>query len=329
MARVTEVDAGQLCAPTGSQEYIANVQVTEWHNIFGRFEENQNFRTDRLEYKRTGSEPGLVIIFNFEEFENTTARPGSSKDVDDIVTCLARLGFNINPKHIFNNLSKDEMLENVSEILAADHSQVNSVLVFVLTHGGPSNTLSTSIDKFNAEELWVKFDKCPSLEGKPKMFVIQACKGENHTTFLVKPEDTPLVPLSTFSSGYIPRDMIIVYSTMEGKYAYRDRESGSWLIQEICRNFTAYGRRDDVLTVLSRVSKCICRNYYTNSRKTIVKQVPVVVSTLSRKFYLNNNKDRHLVLNTLVTQDETLEKIKFISKKINSILGFAKKNNNT
>lgn len=69
--------------------------------------------------------------------------------------------------------------------------------------------------------------------------------------------------------------------------AYRNIEKGSWFIQEVCRNFLMYGRRDDVVALFTRVAKCV--STYTHKR---TKQMPVLVSTLSRKFYISINKDR-------------------------------------
>lgn len=107
-----------------------------------------------------------------------------------------------------------------------------------------------------------------------------------------------------------------------GKYSFRDIENGTWLIQEICKNFTAYGRRDDALTVASRVIKCICTNYYCakTGSNDVQKQIPVIVSTLSKKFYLNTNKDRHFTLISSETMNEILNDLRDISGKIERIL---------
>lgn len=45
-----------------------------------------------------------------------------------------------------------------------------------------------------------------------------------------------------------------------------------------------------------RISKCIAGNYYHLENNKIKKQIPVFISTLTKKFYLNRNKDRDLLL---------------------------------
>lgn len=96
----------------------------------------------------------------------------------------------------------------------------------------------------------------------------------------------------------------------------RNPLSGTWFIQELCKNFSSYGRRDDVISLITRTIKCVCNNYYfvdedipRDSREE-QKQMPIFVSTLSKKFYLNRNKDRHLLLEIKRKQDNIYDMLK-------------------
>lgn len=64
----------------------------------------------------------------------------------------------------------------VIEILAAqaDHSKCDCFLVAALTHGD-SGRIHARDHQYPPDELWEPFsaDKCPTLAGKPKMFLIQ------------------------------------------------------------------------------------------------------------------------------------------------------------
>lgn len=61
-----------------------------------------------------------------------------------------------------------------------DHSDNDCLSIVVMSHGD-SGTLCSYDDKYTVYELWSKFTKtkCPSLRGKPKLFFIQACRGDN------------------------------------------------------------------------------------------------------------------------------------------------------
>lgn len=235
----------------GARRFSGVISISD---TFGRFYE-RNYYLDPLEYKRDGDEPGLVLILNQEHFEGAVnpTRHGSKKDVEDIITCFGRLGFNINRKdHLFEDLSRDSVLKKFDEVLRSDLSQINSVLVFILSHGRNCNIIACKDGYFKLEDILTKFEKCTALKGKPKMFVIQACKGDDTTNLSSHDKSNKMiVPWSTFEEIY--SDMLIIYSTLEGKYSYRDEMRGTWLIQEICKNFTAYGWRDDVLSLSSRV----------------------------------------------------------------------------
>lgn len=93
-----------------------------------------------------------------------------------------------------------------------------------------------------------------------------------------------------------------------GAQSYRNTEKGSWLIQEFCRNLTAFGRTEDVTSLLTRTAKCVANCYHHVDKQKIVKQMPTFISTLRRKFYLTKSKDRNFTL-TLIEENKKLLKI--------------------
>jgi caspase-like apoptosis-related cysteine protease len=63
----------------------------------------------------------------------------------------------------------------ILSVTEEDHSDADCLLVTVLTHGETSKFLHAQDTLYNVEELWLPFtaDKCLSLAGKPKIFIIQ------------------------------------------------------------------------------------------------------------------------------------------------------------
>lgn len=62
-----------------------------------------------------------------------------------------------------------------------------------------------------------------------------------------------------------------------------------------------------------RICKCVAGNYYQLENSRIKKQMPVFISTLTKKFYLNRNKDRDFLLRIdrdLETMQEDIREIK-------------------
>lgn len=68
---------------------------------------------DEFEYDRSGSNQGLVVIFNQRRFQksNLQDRQGTNRDVNEIVQCLGRLGYNIDKENVFEDLTREEILD--------------------------------------------------------------------------------------------------------------------------------------------------------------------------------------------------------------------------
>ena len=59
-----------------------------------------------------------------------------------------------------------------------DHSDADCLVVTVLTHAVNSGILCAYDYFYDVEELWLPFraEKCLSLAGKPKIFIIEVCE---------------------------------------------------------------------------------------------------------------------------------------------------------
>jgi hypothetical protein len=70
---------------------------------------------------------------------------------------------------------KSSLLFIIPIVAEEDHCDADCLLMTVLTHGESSKFLHAHDSLYNVEDLWLPFtaDKCQSLGGKPKVFVIQ------------------------------------------------------------------------------------------------------------------------------------------------------------
>lgn len=116
-----------------------------------------------------------------------------------------------------------------------------------------------------------------------------------------------------------------------GNSSFRHPIHGTWFIQELCRNFNSYGRRDDVISLLIRTTKCVSTIYYNIDEvetepgsqivEVVQKQIPVFISTLSKKFYLNRNKDRDFLIalgKRYDTMEQDMQELKTALHRLNS-----------
>lgn len=283
----------------------------------------RKLKIHNLEYERNGSEPGRILIFHHETFADSDIkkRSGSRRDVNEVIICFQRCGFNISEDDIFQDKTTDEVLEIIANEASKDYTDYNSLIVFYFTHGDTNESLHTKDATITVMDIWKPFDECASLKNKPKLFFLQACKGHKSTTVEKPPNIEEFIPRHYFSiQQNMPPDMLVVYSTLDNSVSFRNGLTGSWFIQELCKNIHGYGKRDDILSLLIRTTKCVCANYYYEKHSSIQKQLPLFVSTLRRKFYLNTNKDRHMILHVIESNEEILKKLKIIGEKLDKLL---------
>ncbi|GLV43873.1 Death related ICE-like caspase [Carabus blaptoides fortunei] len=232
-----------------------------------------------------------AIIFNHEIFEhdNLLRRLGTQADVDRLNIVLKSYNFEV---FVHNDLELGHFCTTLEEIRKEDFTDVDCIAIFVLTHG-KWNKLAAKNFYYTPELLWNTFtaERCPSLGGKPKMFFINACRGEmkdygvEYVGNLVtdgpnpNPEIKYKLPIHT--------DILIAFSTVEGYVSHRNEVNGTWFIQTLCEILS-----DDrcngmeIKQILTRVSRRVAIR--CNLRNSKTSQVPTVVSTLIRDLHFNS-----------------------------------------
>jgi len=188
------------------------------------------------------------------------------------------------------------------------------------------------VEKIAYSEVQKIFDgmNCPQMDGKPKLFFIQACQGMNFSraatnfsrenkeskglwSFMKKfitPEgeeknERVIVGIYQFtnnpalckSTNPNEQDQLIFGCSYQDCFSIRDKNEGSWFIQDLCKVMNAQWDTKDLNTMLnevkrevaSRTAMVVSKINATAEEKTeICKQMPCVTSTLVRNiaFYL-------------------------------------------
>ena len=169
-----------------------------------------------------------------------------------------------------------------------------------MSHGKENGQILSADNNYSVQELWENFigDNCESLIGKPKLFFIQACRGAMvDPGVLMKPKQFRLQMISDVVDGHlgepvfvIPKlaDLLVMYSTAEGHYAFRNPADGSWFIQALCEELKT-NPQDDLLRILTGVNRRVAfakqSNVPGNARWDASKQMPNIVSMLTKTMY--------------------------------------------
>ena len=209
-------------------------------------------------------DPGIVVIINNEIFDGNVKlenRRASSKDEKALVNLFDNT-LNWEIPHVYKDLSVNDMknvLARFSE--KVNYKGFNSFFCIIMSHGnergiygtdGRIITTETILDYFSAE-------RCPGLAFKPKVFIFQACRGDQNDrgfsiTTDAKGENMPnLIRIPNMS------DFLVTYPCVPGYTSLRHEEEGSIYIQNLVRIFQNYMHKDSLTELLLRLNHVITR----------------------------------------------------------------------
>lgn len=240
---------------------------------------------------------GRCVIINNTYFDSPTLpeRKGTQVDRDQLTTCFKKLEFDVD-----NWDEKDAMQIrcNIDRLAREDFTDHDCLVVCVLTHGD-SNCLYAKDEKYYVECLFESFksDLCKTLAGKPKIFIIQACRGDrldNGSIINFDVED------SKSSDIRLPQwaDFLMAYSTIPGYYSWRNTTNGSWFIQAFTSVLMEYYKELDLLSILTITNQKVAYDFESNTPNLPDfhqrKQIPMIASMLTRKVFFNKPKAKKL-----------------------------------
>ncbi|RZC42790.1 Peptidase C14 domain containing protein, partial [Asbolus verrucosus] len=245
------------------------------------------------------SRRGQAVIFNHVNFVSSehTTRHGSDKDRDDLSDVLRQLGFDVS---IHDDLNANEIFSALWTVSQMDHSDADCLVIIVMTHGD-NNKLGAKDRDYPTKTLWKYFSAhiCPSLAGKPKLFFIQACRGQMvHPSHILKHQAIGVVTDAVSDDDVyytipIMADILVMYSTVDGFASWRDPENGSWFIQSLIRQLRKYHKTKDLLTILTYVNRDVAVNCSFSESSLLphseCKQMCSIVSMLTRQLYFTHN----------------------------------------
>ncbi|XP_016139289.1 caspase-9-like isoform X1 [Sinocyclocheilus grahami] len=278
-------------------------------------------RRDSIQcYKMDASPCGICLIINNVDFDPASDlkdRKGSNIDCDKLEKRFKALNFEVIVKR---NLKYKLIRQEMAFIAKRDHSAYDCCVVIILSHGteannncfpgavhgvdGPSVPVQLITSYFNGQN-------CPSLQGKPKLFFIQACGGdEKDTGFEVSPDEVEpslvgiddqmdAIPISSSSDSLstsdeldaratlpTPSDILVSYSTFPGYVSWRDTQAGSWYVKNLDRVLEENAATDDLGTMLLMVNHAVSQI----SAKGLYKQMPGSLNFLRKLLYFQSSQ---------------------------------------
>ncbi len=226
-------------------------------------------------YPMTKKIRGSALIIDNAEFENDVMprREGSLVDANNLDILFEELGFKTQLKR---NLAYNDLrtaLRTFAE--SPSHADAEMCVVAILSHGENGLIFSSDGRQIPTEMVLAQFnnESCPALKGKPKFFILQACRGDDpdygyvprtDDTWTVEGYETSPDATAVFPNHAVNRtaakdptweDMLIAYATIPGYVANRNVYRGTWFIESICDVFMRRSHELDIREMLDEVSE--------------------------------------------------------------------------
>ncbi|CAF96609.1 unnamed protein product, partial [Tetraodon nigroviridis] len=230
---------------------------------------------------------GHCIIINNKNFDRRTGmntRNGTDVDAANAMKVFSNLGYRV-------RVHNDQTVAQISQLLTSaakeDHSRCASFVCILLSHGDEGVLYGTD-GPMEIKSLTSLFrgDRCRSLVGKPKLFFIQACRGNDLDggieTDSIEDNSTTKIPVEA--------DFLYAFSTAPGYYSWRNTMSGSWFMQSLCDTISKYGKELELQHILTRVNHKVAVEFESDSSLpgfNAKKQIPCIVSMLTKEMYFS------------------------------------------
>lgn len=172
---------------SGCKSLLNITQILAKKNRSKEYQQTAPTKKNANYYNMKHSRRGSALIFNHELFASKTLpqRTEAKIDCEILSDILKSLDFDVK---IYDNLNYKEIVKTLEKVAKEDHSDADCLLVAVLTYGN-FDLLHARDKYYKSEIIWKSFysDKCPTLSGKPKLFIIQGSQcDESNKLFLQK-----------------------------------------------------------------------------------------------------------------------------------------------
>ncbi|XP_065917252.1 caspase-3-like [Dysidea avara] len=234
---------------------------------------------------------GIAFIVNNYEFSFThhvekalPNREGSLVDENNLRITWECLGYKV---QVLKNLKASELLQQLMQIALHSHENYDSFVCCILSHGNVGGIYGTDGELVEFSEIFKLFqgkNYCPSLVGKPKLFFIQACRGDAEDEGASEQQiDGP----DKIKNVPIEADFLFGYASPPGYASFRSPKHGSWYISKLCEVLMDNAAQQDLLTMLTTVTDKVSEGCTTKGHK----QCPAPDSRLRKQVWFFGNRN--------------------------------------
>ncbi|XP_044064937.1 caspase-2 isoform X8 [Siniperca chuatsi] len=269
-------------------------------------------------YRMNSSPRGFALVISNVIFDPCAAPdldPRKGGEVDDEVLrkVFTELDYLVTVHRDLTAQSMRTCIENFCR--RPEHRTMDSCVVCLLSHGVEGAIYGTDGQLLQLDWVFEAFDNahCPLLQNKPKMFFIQACRGEEMDCGVEQidgPARTCSPSCEQWDAGRegqgdansrqrgdmgrprikLPQrsDMICGFASLKGTAAMRNTKRGSWFIQELNTALRLHARDTHLADIMVQVNRRIKERegYAPGTAHHRCKEMSEFTSSLCKDLYL-------------------------------------------
>ena len=237
----------------------------------------------------------LILNKDYLDLGKKSPRLGVHQDEFILKEIFKDIGLYIDDSLVLIDEQGCNLLKKIEDILDSFNKQLEemSCLFVAISSHGKEDSIScvddSQISISNQLLPLFKNDRCKALLGKPKVFIIQTCRGQKYDSEItadhVCKDFSDQNQLRTVST--IETDILIGYASVCAYSALRDVEKGSWYIQAFRKAYFSMKDQNcrDVYRILTLTNNIMVSEFVHESRK----QTSQFTSSLTRPFILPKN----------------------------------------
>uniref|UniRef100_A0A336MAB9 CSON012690 protein n=1 Tax=Culicoides sonorensis TaxID=179676 RepID=A0A336MAB9_CULSO len=304
------VDALEALDPIKSQNKTKSVNEEKILNIdstFKKIYKNLSKENRNDCYKIQKETCGWVLIINQKVFtkpdpdkippgvqieEHLGMRVGTDADCKLLEKTFKARGYRIDQR---DNLTHIQIQKALNDIVEASVIY-DSLIVCILSHGNKGVV-------FGADYVPVKIStiqeilSSEKLLNKPKVLIVQACQGKEKNITVTQESSMRSIGSRFETDGAVEQnsapkyaDLLTAMSTIEGFVSIRDRELGTWYINEVCSAIDAHGDDEHMLDLLTFVNNKVSGKRHKENERELC-MLPEFSVRLLKKFYLPKKRN--------------------------------------
>lgn len=214
-------------------------------------------------------------------------RPGSDQDIQRMGHWLHQCQFE---STLCIDPDKKELMDKLTSFrdgLNEMKDEIGCCVVTLMSHGEKGFIKMKDGARVSLEDVFEMFNNknCPGLHEKPKIFIIQACRGEKRDNG-IETDDEPMQLDDISEKRRLPTfsDYFIIYPTQADHVALRHSRTGSVMIEKMIDVYKQYGNKWHIVDFFTQVNNRVVRaEFYIHEEP--IKVSLVMESTLTRFVY--------------------------------------------